>query len=102
MNPVELFTVSYGADNFNYDFLDKFRQYGVCVVKNVFSEQECDSHIEEVVSSIEKLGSGVDRNKPETWTNENLPSQVRPGMYQSDTKLCFVIDAINKVAVDFM
>lgn len=95
MNPVELFTVSYGADNFNYDFQDKFRQYGVCVVKNVFSEQE-------VVSSIEKLGSGVDHNKPETWTNENLPSQVRPGMYQSDTKLCFVVDAINKVAVDFM
>jgi hypothetical protein len=60
------------------------KEYGVCVIPNVFSNAECDSWMEEILSNIETIsGHQVNRNEPESWTVDKLPPQVRYGLYQS-------------------
>ena len=58
------------------------KEQGVIVISGFFDKEFCDDKMERIVSSIEMLGSGVDRNDMETWIPENLPPQTRPGMYQ--------------------
>jgi len=61
---------------------DAFKDQGVVVITDFFDEEFCNDKMERMVSSFEKLGSGVDRNDMDTWKPENLPPQTRPGMYQ--------------------
>jgi hypothetical protein len=59
------------------------KEFGVCVIPDVFSTSECDSWMEKILSNIELLsGNEVDYNQPELWTEDKLPPQVRHGMYQ--------------------
>jgi hypothetical protein len=83
MDYTKNFSIRYGSPYWDIDLINKYKEYGVCIVENVFTEEECDRNIDEVVSTIEKLGSNVKRDDPKTWIAENLPSQVRPGMFQS-------------------
>lgn len=58
---------------------------GVVVVTGAFSKRECDDSVESIVSSMERLGSGVSRTELETtWEDGNrLPPQTRPGLFQT-------------------
>lgn len=77
------------TSNFTIDFnnISKIpeilKKYGVVVIENVYSKQECDDMMNDVVTSIEQLGSGIDRNDVKTWKKENLPPQTRIGMHQN-------------------
>lgn len=58
------------------------KEQGVIVITDFFTKEFCNDKMERMVSSLEKLGSGVDRHNMDTWIFENLPPQTRPGMYQ--------------------
>ena len=60
------------------------KEYGVCVIPDVFSSSECDSWMKEILTCIEKLSGGqVHNDHPDQWTVDKLPPQVRYGLYQN-------------------
>lgn len=60
------------------------KEYGVCVIPNVFTNTECDSWMGEIVSNMEAIsGNQVNHKQPETWNGNKLPPQVRYGMYHN-------------------
>jgi hypothetical protein len=60
------------------------KEYGVCVIPDVFSSSECDSLMNDILLNTEVLsGNQVDHNQPEQWTGDNLPPQIRYGMYHN-------------------
>ena len=61
---------------------DLLREFGVCVIPDVFSANECAELMHEIVFSIEKLCPGVKRRDPSTWTRSNLIPCVRHGLFQ--------------------
>lgn len=68
----------------DYDELSKkLKEYGVVVIDNFYNKQRCDQAMDQIITSIEKIGSGVDRiDIKGTWKAENLPPQTRAGMFQ--------------------
>merc|ERR1711879_319478 len=57
---------------------------GLVVIDNIYSKQECDQIMDETLTTFEKLGTNVDRNKiNKTWKNEMLPCQSKFGMFHS-------------------
>lgn len=59
------------------------KQYGVVVVENVFTDKQCDTWMDNIVTTFEKIGNNVSRDKPESWIKSNLPPQTRYGLFQS-------------------
>jgi len=60
------------------------KEYGVCVIPNVFSNSECNSLMTDILSNLEAISDNqVDRTKPEQWTADKLPPQIRFGMYHN-------------------
>ncbi len=60
-----------------------YKRDGVVVITNVFNEKECNSHMDDIISYFEQLGSGINRaNIKETWTAYNCPPQTRSGLFQ--------------------
>jgi len=60
------------------------KEFGVCVIPNVFSNSECDSWMHNILSNIESIsGNQVDHNQPDLWTEDKLPPQVRYGLYHN-------------------
>ena len=100
-NPVDRFTTKYGSANWAEQMIQQYREYGICVIQDVFTSQECNKSIEETIRSIEQLGSGVRRDDVSTWNRQNLPSQVRVGMYQGSKQVsippCSLECAVNFV-----
>lgn len=77
-------TVSYDDPNFATILIDAFKEDGVVVISNVFTKTECDNYVDKIVSNVENLGTGVNRNKcKDTWIDEKLPPQTRPGLFQA-------------------
>jgi hypothetical protein len=66
--------------DFETKLLNLAKEFGVVVIKNVMSEQECDTYTSQTISDLEKIGD-VNRKDLTTWTLQNLPRQVRPGMF---------------------
>jgi hypothetical protein len=61
------------------------REWGVAVVKNVFSLGECRSVMDQMVHALEVLSSGHfdHRRATETWDPSVLPPMVRSGLVQA-------------------
>ena len=58
------------------------KEYGVVVIPNVFSDDECNDWMKEILSNIEAIsGNQVNHEVPETWTKDKLPPQRRYGLY---------------------
>ena len=80
---------SIDVDDFTVDFKsfdeERFRsiyeEYGVCVVLNAFSDEFCDSKVNEIVSFFENLGTGITRDDANTFSEEKVPQETKPGMY---------------------
>jgi len=46
-------------------------------------KKECDTYMDEIVTCLEKLGSGIDRKDLSTWNDDTLPPNLRPGLFHS-------------------
>lgn len=68
---------------FGGELAEAFRQHGVVAITGVFAAEECDAAMEGIVGSLERLAPGLSRHAPETWVRDNLPPQVRVGLYQA-------------------
>ncbi len=78
------YQVKYGDTNFIENVYQTLMQEGLVIVTDIFTLNESDHYMDQIVTSFEKLGSGLNRHKiQETWKTENLPPQTRAGMYQS-------------------
>jgi len=56
------------------------RQYGYCVVEDVFTKQECIETINSMWKWLENLETGIHRNNSKTWINDNWPPHLHQGM----------------------
>ena len=75
--------IDINSKTFEADLCKSYAEYGVCVITNVINSDKCDEIMNDIVSSFEKLGTGLDRNKSDTWNDYNLPVMTRAGMFQS-------------------
>ena len=81
---METYTVNYDSPAFEKELITVYRKYGMAIISNVFSKEYCDDKMDDLISSFESLGTGIDRKRiKETWTRDNLPPQSRPGLYQT-------------------
>jgi len=70
--------------DFDRKLVEMYKEDGLAVITDVFSEAECQASVDEILEYFEKLGTGIDRNRlKETWTNYNLPPQTRAGLFQA-------------------
>ena len=76
-------TVSLKSKTFEVDLHKGFDKYGVCVITDVVSPNECNKIMNTIVTAFENLGSGLKRDNPTTWDSFNTPTQTRNGMYQA-------------------
>lgn len=72
--------VDFNDSDFGSKMIDLIKEYGVVVIKNVLSSNECSDNINDIVTEIETI-SDFKRSDIRTWKTENLPQQVRPGMF---------------------
>jgi len=58
------------------------KEYGVVVIPNVFSAEECNSWMKEILQNMEEIsGNHINHEDPESWTEDKLPPQRRYGLY---------------------
>ena len=69
--------------NFGDDPKPNLQKYGYCVIKNVFTNKECNETIDDIWKWLEGLGTGIKRNDKKTWNNNNWVHNVKQGMIQS-------------------
>lgn len=55
------------------NFLQELETNGYCIIENIISKYECKKNINEIWDWLENLNSGIDRNNPESWTDEYWP-----------------------------
>lgn len=72
--------IEFDDPNFDKKMIELIKEYGVVVIKNVMSIDECSEHMNNIVSDLETI-SNFKRADIKTWKNENLPQQIRPGMF---------------------
>jgi len=72
--------VDINDENFDSDLINFVKEFGIVVIKNVMSSNECDLYTEQTIDALEQV-SHFRRNDLETWIPQNLPQQVRPGMF---------------------
>ncbi len=75
-------SVSLHDSEFEKKLLKYYKRDGVAIITDIFSEKTSDHYMDMIVSYMEALGSGLDRNDLSTWTTENCPPQTRPGLFQ--------------------
>ena len=68
--------------NFGQDPVPNLKRLGYCIVRKVFSRAECHATISAIWNWLESLGTGIDRNVPETWSDDKWPSNINEGMIQ--------------------
>lgn len=72
--------------NFYTNSLDNIKnileEYGVCVINNFFSDEECDMWFNNLKNWLINLDIGL-TNDPKTWKLKNMPLGPRYGIYQS-------------------
>jgi ectoine hydroxylase-related dioxygenase (phytanoyl-CoA dioxygenase family) len=67
--------IQYGEDPKPY-----LREYGYCIVENVFTNEECQDYINGCWDWLEGLDTGIDRNNNKTWNNNNWVLNYKQGM----------------------
>ena len=70
--------------------IDEYKKFGLIVINDVFTDQECDIWMDNIINDFVKLETGIDKKKiKETWIDTNLPPVVKAGLFQclmSNTK----------------
>lgn len=76
-------SISFNDPDFKTKLVNEVKSNGIAVINDVFTDIECDTHMENIINDFISLGTGIDLNDIEnTWTTFNLPAQTRPGLYQ--------------------
>ena len=89
------YTKSMSVSEFSVDFNSPYRsivvpeilkEYGVVVINNVFSGEECDYHVDNIVGGIQTISPEIMIDTPDnlgrTWCSHNLMPQTREGLHQ--------------------
>ena len=58
------------------NYIKHLEEFGYCVIPNILSNDECNIYISQLWDWLEGLNSGIDRNKPDTWTDEFWPPNI--------------------------
>ena len=58
------------------------KKYGYCVVENVMTKEFCEKIVNDMWSWLENLGTGIKKDNPASWNNDNWPYNLRNGMLQ--------------------
>lgn len=56
-------------------------KYGMVVVTDVLTSEECDFYTSQIVQTVTKLSDGVDHTDLSTWKDNRLMPQVSPGVF---------------------
>jgi hypothetical protein len=59
------------------DWRDDLFRDGYAVVKGVISPEKSQEYIEDMFAWLEKFPFGFDRNNPQTWSPEHLPTHMK-------------------------
>lgn len=72
------------SDTFHEDLVQKFKEYGVCVIENIIDDETCDQYCNDILDSFVQIsGNRIDKNDlAGTWKKEYLPQQTRTGLFQ--------------------
>jgi hypothetical protein len=59
------------------DWRDDLFRDGFVVVKGIISPEKSQAYIQDMFTWLEKFPFGFDRKKPETWSEEYLPTHMK-------------------------
>lgn len=75
--------ISYQNPDWKNKIEDILLEYGLVVINDVYSFDECDSTMEELIECFHKINSNVIYNNGQlSWEKKDLPPETRDGMYQ--------------------
>lgn len=80
MNNMKYGVIDIDEIDFGKNMVKLIKEYGVVVIKNVIDNDECDNYVDDIVNDIEKI-THFNKNDETSWKMENLPQQIRPGMF---------------------
>jgi hypothetical protein len=76
-------TVAFDDRDFNLKLPELLKHWGVVVITDVFSPEECEESMNHLVNYVEELSDGFDHKNPkDTWIKERIPPAVRDGLFQ--------------------
>lgn len=76
--------ISFTDPNFKTKLVNDFKANGLAVISDVFTDVQCDTHMDGILSDFIKLGTGIDLNNlAATWTTFNLAPMTRTGLFQA-------------------
>ena len=63
--------------------LEYLEEHGYVVIANALTTEEADHALALLWDYLEELGTGIDRNDPETWDDDRWPTAVHGGILPS-------------------
>ena len=63
--------------------LEYLEEHGYVVIANALTTEEADHALALLWDYLEELGTGMDRNDPETWDDDRWPTAVHGGILPS-------------------
>ena len=83
---IKAFTVSYNDKDRKTSIPETLREYGVCVITDAFSSEQCDNWMQHMVDGIMTISPTVNidtfSNLKETWKDCDIMPQVGLGLHQ--------------------
>lgn len=77
-------TIPFNCPDFETLLTTKYKEYGVVVIENVFSEDYCNERMSGIVSDFVSMSPTLDINNiKSTWKRDVLPPQTRSGLFQA-------------------
>merc|ERR1719238_578926 len=80
------FSISYNDENRSPRIGEILKEFGVVVINDVFSNEECYNHMEGLVNGIEiispQISSKTFSQLKKTWNDTNVMPQAKPGLFQ--------------------
>jgi hypothetical protein len=77
-------TISFDSPDFETLLTTKYKEYGVVVIENVFSDNYCNQRMAGILSDFVSMSPTIDLEHIEsTWKRDVLPPQTRSGLFQA-------------------
>lgn len=77
------FTIAFDDPDFKHKLPELLKEWGVTVITDVFSPEECEASMDHLVNYVETISDGFDHKNPKTtWIKERIPPAVREGLFQ--------------------
>jgi len=75
------FTVDYEDKERKEKIASLLEEFGVVVIENAFSPEDCDRFVTETLSKLDMIHPNLSTKDVSSWVPENLMPQIRPGMF---------------------